>query len=171
MTTERMDQWCLAQLKPNQLGRAKTNLERQGYVCFMPQRPMTKRRGQKMVQAFGPLFPGYVFVHVPPDRAWREINSTYGVARLVMRAANTPQPVPSAFMSELFNKTDADGVLVPEVDLSPGDSVQIIAGPMADLVAKVAHLSDQARVGVLLELMGQAVRAELPRAHVTKIAS
>lgn len=162
--------WCLAQLRPNQLDRARINLERQGYPSFMPYRRTTKRRGQKMVQILGPLFPGYLFVHVDPDQTWREINSTYGVSRLVMRAANTPQPVPPALMDELIAQTDDKGVLTPKEQLSPGDRVRIIAGPMADLVAQVAHLSEQERVGVLLELMGQAVRADLPRAHVSRLS-
>ena len=163
--------WYLAQLRPNQQERARTNLERQGYRCFLPRRPLTRRRGKRLVQGLGPLFPGYIFLVIEPDRPWGPANATWGVARLVMRAANTPQPVPAAVMADLLARTDADGVLQPAAEpLSPGDAVRITAGPMVEFVAEVERLGDAERVGVLLQMMGQAVRAELPRAHLTRLA-
>jgi len=162
--------WYLAQLRPNQAGRARANLERQGYPCFAPQRPVTRRRRGRLVAGLGPLFPGYLFLRVGPEQEWRPVNSTYGVVRLVMRRTDTPQPVPGPLMAELFARTDAEGVLAPPEDLAPGETVRIAAGPMAGFTARVATLDDAGRVGLLLEMMGQAVRAELPRAHLERLA-
>ncbi|MBM9594030.1 transcription termination/antitermination protein NusG [Roseitranquillus sediminis] len=165
-----IDNWYLAVTRPNQHRRAGANLDRQGYSCFMPQRLATKRCGQKLVNELGPLFPGYLFVRIDSDRPWRPVQSTYGVSALVMRAANTPQPVPGQIMADLFARTDSDGVLQPTPNLAPGDHVRITVGPMAGFVARIEHLSQRDRVGLLMEMMGQAVRTELPCAHLMRLA-
>lgn len=162
--------WYLAQLRPNQLARARRNLERQGYRCFVPLRPATQRSGRQLRTRLAPLFPGYLFLALGPAQAWRPVNGTFGVVRLVMRDAITPQPVPPAVMAQLFAHSDAEGVLAPPADLAPGDAVRVHAGPMAGFVARVAWLDGPGRVGVLLDMMGQAVRATLPIAHAERLA-
>lgn len=165
-----VEHWYVAQLRPNQLARATSNLERQNYATFMPKRPEAKRHGRRCVQVLSPLFPGYIFVQIAPDQSWREIASTYGVLRLVMRSAHEPQPVPQDLMEALFVQTDPEGVFVSKEALNIGDRVRITMGPVADVVAEVVQLGNCARVGVLLELMGRAVRAELPQSHVVRLA-
>jgi len=162
--------WYLAQLRPNQTERARRNLERQGYGCFLPRRARTRRAGGQLRPGLAPLFPGYLFVSIGALQQWRPVNGTYGVVRLVMRNAHTPQPVPEAVMAELLAGVDAEGVLRPAADLAPGDTVRIEAGPMTGLVARVEGLDAAGRVGVLLEMMGQAVRASLPCDHVQRLA-
>lgn len=162
--------WYLAQLRPNQETRARANLERQGYACLLPRCRTTARRRGRLVPATAPLFPGYLFLRVRPGQQWRPINSTYGVVRLVMRREAVPQPVPAAIMGDLLARIDGAGVIAPPDDLRPGEEVRITAGPMAGITARVARLEASGRVGVLLEMMGQAVRAELPRADLSRRA-
>lgn len=165
--------WLLVQLRPNQGTRAQVNLRRQGYGCFAPRRAVTRRRGTRLVQDLAPLFPGYLFVSVTPGQPWHPINGTLGVARLVMRDGRAPQPVPPAVMDDLMARTDASGVLAAAPVLAPGDRVRIEAGPMSGFVARVEAEIDRAggargaggaggAVALLLEVMGQAVRAAVP---------
>lgn len=162
--------WYLAQLRPNQFDRARRNLVRQGFDCFMPFRPAARRTGRKIQTRLEPLFPGYLFLSLGPDREWRSVNGTYGVVRLVTRASGAPQPVPEETMSDLFARTGDDGTLVPLDDLAAGETVRMTAGPFAGFTATVEALPAPARVGVLLEMMGQAVRTELPRRHLDRLA-
>lgn len=162
--------WYLAQVRPNQTDRARRNLERQGYGCFLPLLSGTSRAGGRLRSTVGALFPGYLFVSIDPHQPWRPVNGTFGVQRLVMRSANMPQPVPAAAMAALFGRVDAGGLLRPEPDLAAGDAVRIEAGPLAGFVARVERLEPGSRVGVLLEMMGQAVRTTLPTAHLHRLA-
>lgn len=162
--------WFLAQARPNQHDRARLNLERQGYPCFAPMRPLTRRRGSRLVAGTEPLFPGYLFLRIAPDQAWRPVKSTFGVAGLVMRGLHQPQPVPPDVMRDLFSRTDATGLLRAPDALSPGDQVKIAVGPMADFIASVEKLDGAGRVGLLLEMMGQTVRVTIPLAHLTPVA-
>ena len=162
--------WVLAQLRPNQATRAEANLARQGYGTFLPLTEVTRRRGNRLVAQRVPLFPGYLFVALEPTQPWRPICGTYGVLRLVMRVAKTPQPVPHEVMADLIARADADGVLVPGTNLATGDNVRITAGAMTGFVARVEAVQGATRIGVLLEMMGQAVRATLPPAHLLRLA-
>lgn len=163
--------WFAAQLRPNQLVRARTNLERQGYHCFMPHLPSTVRKRGKLVQSFVPVFPGYIFVSIAPDQPWYPVNNTYGVLRLVMRDGQTPQPVPEPVMTHLLAQTGPDGIFTVTPDLAPGDRVRILSGPWAEHVVEVDRLSGPERVGVLLEMMGQATRLELDRRHLSRVSA
>lgn len=162
--------WVLAQLRPNQAARAQANLARQGYRTFLPLTEVTRRRGARLVAQRVPLFPGYLFVALEPEQPWRPIGGTYGVLRLVMRATQTPQPVPQDVMADLMARADADGVLTPDTAFATGDAVRITAGALTGFVARVEAMEGVARIGVLLEMMGQAVRATLPPAHLLRLA-
>lgn len=157
--TEQADFWYLAQLKPGGLTRARTNLERQNFPSFMPMRPKSERRAGKTHSVKRPIFPGYLFVQIAPDRReWRQINSTLGVARLVSLDRQTPTQVPSDFMEQLLEQCEGEIWHTKAQDLAPGQPARLIQGPFADMIAKVDTLPERDRVFVLLDLMGRATR-------------
>lgn len=160
--------WHVVQVKPNQTGRARINLERQGLKCFMPDCLVSGRVRGRVVTKTRPLFPGYLFVQPSPTTSLSTINSTFGVLRLIMRDTHTAQPVPADVMRHLMSHTDAAGLFAPCPNLSEGDSVRITNGPMVDLVARVEQLRDADRVDILLDMMGQAVRLEVPRSQLER---
>lgn len=72
-------------------------------------------------------------------------------------------------MADLFDSTDQKDILLPPKTLRVGETVQITIGPMTNFVAQVEELSKSDRVVVLLNMMGQAVRTEMPRKHVLSL--
>ena len=153
--------WYLAQLKPGGFERAITNLHRQVFLTFMPARDTSIRRNGKLVTVRKPLFPGYLFIQVLPDRQnWRAINNTYGVARLVSLSGGRPTPVPAEIIATLHARTDESGILGPPEDLQAGDRVRIISGPFAERLAEIDAVEPGDRVFILMDLMGRAVRMQ-----------
>ena len=70
------------------------NITRQGLKTFLPILSVTSRVGARFMSKSRLLFPGYLFVALDVAQgAWRKINSTYGVARIVSFAGQ-PIPVP-----------------------------------------------------------------------------
>lgn len=162
-----LNEWYLAQCKPNCGKIAERNLKRQGIRTFLPLSQQTRRSGTKFVSELRPLFPGYVFVGVyPGGQHWRAINSTYGVSRLVAFSEH-PARVPSGFVADLMRRCDAEGRLLPPPQLAPGDRVRVISGSFANFLAKVETITPDQRIWVLLDLMGRSLRVELPEASVT----
>lgn len=153
--------WFLAQLKPNCASIADRNLKRQGFKTFLPVEEETRQRNGKFVTAVRPLFPGYIFVAFDAARGfWRSVNSTYGVTRLVS-FGKEPTSVPLELVSQLMQRCDAEGKLLPPKLLQPGDKVTITTGPFANFVAEVEKIAPDRRVWVLMELMGAQTRVSV----------
>jgi transcriptional antiterminator RfaH len=154
--------WFLAQFKPNCHRIAERNLVRQGFHSFLPMQEETRRVRGKFTTFMRPLFPGYLFVAF--DKAhggWQAVNSTYGITRLVS-AGKTPVEVPLNLVSQLMQRCDTAGKLLPPKLLSPGDQVIINKGPFVEFIATIEALTSDRRVWVLLEFMGQKTRVAVP---------
>jgi len=153
--------WYVAQTKPAAEGRALLNLQRQGYLAFLPQVRKTVRHARKVEARLAPLFPGYLFIRLDLGcEPWSAINSTYGVARLIMQNER-PQPVPAGLVESLQNRVGEEETLSWKSLLKIGQSVRIAEGPFADFVGVLEHLDDVGRVRVLLELLGRSVTVAL----------
>jgi transcriptional antiterminator RfaH len=155
MTSHEHDtSWFLAQLKPNCARIADKHLTRQGFQTFLPLEEETRQRGGKFVTAERPLFPGYIFVALDVARGfWRQVNSTHGVTRLVS-FGKEPAAVPRDLVSQIMQRCDASGKLLPPKVLKPGDQVTLTTGPFANFVAEVEKIAPDRRVWVLMEIMG-----------------
>lgn len=154
--------WNVAQVKPGQYERARTNLVRQGYEVAMPRLRKATRKGGRAATRLVPLFPGYAFIQEPAGGLdWRPINATYGIGRLIAGENGRPARLPSGFVESLLSRTDPDGVFSAPPAVAAGDDVEIVAGPFAGIVAKVVTLTETGRIRVLLDLLGRSVRTEV----------
>lgn len=150
--------WFLAQLKPNSVQIAKRNLERQGFKTFLPMEEQTLERRGKFVTTTQPFFPGYIFVSFEAGKGhWGAVNSTNGITKLVS-FGNTPAIVPAGMISELMQRCDISGKLLPPVVLLPGDQVLLTSGPFANFVAEVEKTAPERRVWVLMDVLGKKTR-------------
>lgn len=164
--------WYVAQLKPNGLRLATRNLERQGFAVFCPQKEEPRRVRGKLAPVRVPLFPGYLFVSVFPERGnWRLVNNTRGISRLVVLDGSGPRPVPEELIEALRMRCSDEDVLLPPDDIAAGEAVRLTGGPFAGYVSRVEDLAPDRRVWVLLELMGRATRVKIDMADVERLAS
>lgn len=155
--------WYLARLKPGGFDRARLNLERQSIPTFMPLREVTDRVNHRLVLRRKPLFPGYLFLRLDRESDWRRVNSTYGVAGLVALGGNGPTAIAPGIMEDLFARTTPDGVFRPAAQFGVGDPVRLVSGPLAQCLGRIEALPEGERIYVLMEVMGQTVRAGVSR--------
>lgn len=155
--------WYLLQSKPRQTERAQENLSNQGYQCFMPTAQVERVQQGKRVFVTEPLFPGYLFIQLNNlTDNWSPIRSTRGVARLVAFNGE-PQPVRECVMETLFERSRQPLVIE---SFTPGDTVRITEGPFANLEAIFQAYSGEERVIILLTLLQQPQRLQLPRQQI-----
>lgn len=163
--------WFVAQLRPNGLAQARVNLRRQRFESFFPERMGARPHQGRLIQKRQPLFPGYLFVQFDPAvPGWTAINSTRGIARLLLQDPRCPRPLPQSLIAGLQARCGPDELLKPADDLQVGDQIRILSGPFADFITQIDHLRDSERVDVLLDLMGRDVRTSLHRSQVSKIS-
>jgi transcription antitermination factor NusG len=171
LSLEGGERWFVARVHPNRENRAQFNRERLGFRSFAPKIGRTVRHARKLRHVLAPLFPGYVFLILDLSRdRWRAVNSTFGVASLIM-GAEQPMPVPRGVVEALAISEDS-GHVRSDNDLEIGQKVRILSGPFADALCRLrlVHLDDRGRVRVLLEIMGTEVTAQVDRARVAPAA-
>lgn len=158
------ERWFVARTRSHRENSASFNLKSLGFRSFLPRFWRTTRHGNKLNNVFAPLFPSYIFVilNVSRDR-WRTVNSTAGVASLVM-GGDQPMPVPPGVVEALIARNKNCGTSGLDRDLRVGDRVRILSGPFAETLCYIERLDDRSRVQVLLWIMGGQVKAQVHRA-------
>lgn len=156
-----MARWYAIQTKPRQEETALLHLERQGYECHLPrirERRLIRRRPVSVAVA---LFPRYLFACLNlATQNTAPIRSTHGVAGLV-RFGLEPAPLPEGFVEQLREQDEQDGI--PELGgWQTGDALEVTDGPFTGLRAVFAARNGDARVIVLMELLGRTQRLALP---------
>jgi transcriptional antiterminator RfaH len=148
----------VANTQPHLEGRALTHLPFQGFSAFLPRRLKTTKHARQYRTVAAPLFPGYLFVELDLNRdRWRAINGTAGIRFLVM-AGDMPAAVPQGVVEGLMAMQDRFGVVSFASNLTIGQRVRLMAGPLAEMIGRLHRLDDAVRVEVLLELLGSQVR-------------
>jgi transcriptional antiterminator RfaH len=162
--------WYVVQLKPNSHKIALRNLQRQGFETFLPMHEVTRRTAVKFETAIRPLFAGYMFVACDREQApWRQINSTYGIARMLGREGEGLTPMPEALIAGLRARCDSVGKVLPLESFEPGQSVEMHSGPFANFIATVEQMASDARVWVLLDFMGKETRVQVERQQIQAV--
>lgn len=153
--------WFLAQLKPNCAHLANRNLKQQGFGTFLPLEERTQQRNGRFKTTDQPLFPGYIFVAFNVTKGlWRKVNSTYGINRLI-GFGKDPTEVPTELVTQLMERCDSTGKLLPPRVLQPGDQVVLTNGPFANFLAEVERTMPDRRVWILMDLMGAKTRVSV----------
>lgn len=148
--------WYLIYTKPRQENSAKENLERQGFVTYLPMTQQTRRRNGRYIKNIEPYFPRYLFIRLNTDTDnWVPIRSTVGVSQMV-RFGGVPAVVPDELINCLKENHDPNGLQkLIRKDIWPGDKVEIIDGPFAGYKGIYQQDKSADRVAVLLEIVGK----------------
>ena len=157
--------WCVAHTQPLKEQIAKQHLLDQGYGVYLPQLKKTCRHARKVEQKLVPLFPRYIFISMDLGTArWHSINSTRGIAYLLMGNDTTPAYISSAIIDDLKSQETDEGIVTAAslLNFIPGDKVRIVDGVFVDHVATLESLDDKSRVQLLLKFMGREMRVALP---------
>ena len=102
------------------------------------------------------MFPGYLFARFVFRDYYRQVIHTHGVTRMIEHGGR--RAVPDHVIDDL-RATVPDGVIdAPDPSMVPGAEVEVVAGSLKGLNAKVlATLPAQDRVKILLDFLGREV--------------
>jgi transcriptional antiterminator RfaH len=167
-----MKRWYAINTRPHQEARAVTHLARQGFQAWLPRLRRDRRHARRFETVLAPLFPGYLFIELDPERQpWRAINGTFGVRQIVLGAGGGPAALASEFVGALLARCDQEGVVRDDsAPLAPGDPVKIISGPFVGCIGELLKLEAHDRVTVLLRMLARTARIALARAAVAEAA-
>src|SRR5581483_10559314 len=106
-----------------------------GVECFLPLYHKVHRWSHDTRTLQLPLFPGYVFVRIPPIERFRVIDIP-GVVRLVSFNGQ-PAAVPDRDIEILRRAINLGGVAEPHPFIKPGKQVEVLRGPFRGLKGTV----------------------------------
>jgi transcriptional antiterminator RfaH len=158
-----MADWYLVYCKARQEDTAAQGLEEQGYSVYLPKLKLRRRRSRGMVDVVQPLFPRYLFVAPGnEEQSIAPVRCTAGVTKLV-RFGTEYLPVLGDVVDALQAREDpgtgCHRLAAP--NMRRGEPVRIQTGPFAGIEAIFEAQSGRDRVIVLMELLGQKVRADV----------
>jgi len=162
--TAALPRWYVVQTQANAENKAAGHLARQGFTTYLPRYLKKRRHARRVETVTAPLFPRYLFVAAANARqSFAPVRSTPGVAQLV-NFGGFPATVPDAVIDMLKDREDPDtAACARKRPFGPGDAVAFRAGPFAGLEGIFAAESGEARVVVLLELLGKLNRVKVDR--------
>ena len=160
--------WYLIQTKYRQETTALTNLERQGYTCYLPK--ITKAaKGVGRPPKGEVMFPRYLFIQLETGEGghnWMPIRSTRGVDKLIQFGHTYPRVDDRLIRS--LKEREKDTPLQPL--LKQGDAVQILDGPFKDLDAIFFTEDSEHRVLILINFLLRQLPVKVDRDKVQKRA-
>jgi transcriptional antiterminator RfaH len=160
---DRDRQWYVVRTKARKEDFAVQQLERRGVAVFLPR---ILEHGRDEV---APLFPGYLFVHIPLLEQYYRVVWSPGVRGFVAFGP-TPTPVSDSVIWFIAASAGEGGVIRPLAPFKAGDRVQIKSGPLAGLIAVVQRpCSQRGRVQILLDFLRQGATVELPVGLVDRV--
>lgn len=163
-----MESWYAVHTKPRSEAMAREHLERQGFRCLFPRLRRTVRTSEGLRPRIESLFPRYVFVLTDAAvQSLAPVRSTRGCVGLV-RFGGEPARVPESVITSIRARMDGDDGLtrLDTPDFVPGQRVRITDGALAGLEAVFRAIEGTERVRLLLDFLGQAREAVVPRAHL-----
>jgi transcriptional antiterminator RfaH len=157
-------QWYVIHTKPKQEFRALEQLENQDYQCFLPTITREKICRRRLVSVTESLFSRYLFIRLDTVTSnWSPIRSTRGVSGLV--AFGTRFATLDDSLIEALQQRNHD---CTAVHFTPGETVEITAGPFAGLEGLYQMPDGEARALVLIEMMNQPQKLCFPIASLCK---
>ena len=161
--------WFAVHTHPRSEFIVKENLERQGYMTYLPMFKKTRRHARKIETISSPLFPRYIFAGVKPDRdGWTKIKFTKGVANVVCFGSR-PAKVPINVLKEFREREDDQGFvqLGNTKSLVPGDKVNVLNGFFSQYSGVIEKFAGGDRVFLLLDLLGSKFRLNTTLEHIS----
>ena len=159
--------WYVVHTKIRQEALAMTNLNRQGFECYMPMLKMEKLRRHKATLVEEPMFPRYLFIRLDTSGSgpsWSPIRSTLGVSQLV-RFGGQPAVVDSKLI-ELLRTREQVGQ--PERLFKSGEKVVVADGPFAGIEAIFKTADAESRSMILLDMLSKPVAMRIETASLRK---
>jgi transcriptional antiterminator RfaH len=159
-----MRRWYVARTKARSELRAEVHLRRQGFEVYLPQYGRQRRHARRTDVVKSPLFPRYLFLQMDLSSSrWHTVNNTVGVHSLLCHGG-MPAVVPEGVVEELRARETGDGLvsLRSLTVLEPGERLRIVGGPLRDRVGVYEKMTGGERVVLLLRLLGQEVRVDVP---------
>ncbi len=116
------------------------------------------------------IFPGYVLVQMDlNERSWGVVRNTPGVTGFV-GSLGKPVPLSRKEYADITRRTEPDAPRRTSTDLTVGQVVKIVTGPLADFDGQISEVNtDAGKVKVMVSIFGRETSVEMDFDQVTRV--
>lgn len=151
--------WYAAQTCSRHEKKAAEHLAQRGIETFLPLYVTQRRWADRRARVELPLFPGYLFVHIPLVERLKVLQLP-GVVRLVSTRGRAV-PLPASEVEALRQGLNAGGRAEPHPFLKVGRRIRVVSGPFTGISGVLMRKKDSLRVVVSLEIIMRSVAVEV----------
>jgi len=134
---------------------------------FLPTIERQRRwKDRKKLVAF-PLFPGYLFVHIPENKDnMLAVLKTHGVVRFLSVKPGKPDPVPDIQITSLKKMVENKEALEPYPYLKEGQRVRMRSGPLAGVEGVLKQRRGHHILVLSVDILQQGASAKVDASEV-----
>lgn len=165
--------WFACYTRSRHERQVRDRLARQAEDVFLPVVPLRRQWHDREKVVDFPMFPGYLFVRVPP-LGLAVVYRVPGLVQVVSDAAGRPAAIPEDDIEAVrrFAEFLSSGRPVPElVPFEEGTPVKVTSGPLAGIRGVVVDDRSQGRVLVMIGVreIGQGMRILVDAKSLTSL--
>ena len=137
---------------------------------FLPKIKVKSQRKDRHKMIHVPLFPGYVFVNIPPTpQEQLRVLKTMGAVRLLGYTGG-PVPIPDDHIESLKIITGSGLEIITGsgTNLAKGDPILVVNGPMTGASGQFLQYKGKGRVIIKIEALGQFAGVEIDEQDIEK---
>jgi transcriptional antiterminator NusG len=159
--------WFALQVRSRREALVATQLNGQGYECFLPLYKSERRWSDRVKEIDQPLFPGYLFCRFELHNRG-PLLMTPGVQQIV-GTGRTPMPVAESEMESIRQALASGLPSQPWLYLQIGQRVRVNHGSLNNLEGILINFKGSHRVVLSVSLLQRAVAMEIDLSWVTPV--
>lgn len=163
-----VDYWFAVHTRSRHEKQVDSLLREKHIDSFLPLVKTLSRRRDRKVFVDLPLFPGYLFVHIPWDSIF-EVISTRGVVRIIGTDRYEPTSIPEKQVNDIKILVNSNVKIDPYKYLQDGKMVRVKSGPLMGVEGILVKRKSNYRVVVSVDLLQRSTSAEVSIADIEPV--
>jgi len=157
--------WYAVYTLPRAEKKAYAELVKKGIDAYLPLQRALKQWSDRKKWVEEPLFRSYIFVNITKNLYFDVLNTT-GIVRYITFEGKAV-PIPPQQIEAVRFFLSSDDPLPQNIEkFSPGQSVEVIKGPLKGLFGELIQLAGKQKVKVEISAVGQSIFVTIPMSHL-----
>ncbi|NOY52984.1 MAG: UpxY family transcription antiterminator [Deltaproteobacteria bacterium] len=154
--------WYAVHTRSRHEKKVDTELKGKGVESFLPlYETLSRRRDRKKVIDL-PLFSGYLFVHIVPERERiLDVLKVKGVVRIIGRTSTELHAIPEAQIEAVRRFVESDVLISGHPYIKEGSRVRVKCGPLTGVEGVLQEKRGKHRLIIAVDMLQQAVSTEI----------
>jgi transcription antitermination factor NusG len=168
--------WYLLYTNPRAEKKVNEELKNRGFDTFLPLHKTLKQWSDRKKLVEEPLFKGYIFIYMELEKYFYEVLNVPGIVKFVNfeRSPVVVDVREIEFVRKMIGELDgletfSHELLHNEQNITYGELVEVISGPLFGARGKMIQIHGKSRVIIELSSIGQNVVIQIPYESLRRI--